>query len=47
MRLENDVSTQIDIDLSLFGGEGSDGLSCTKVIEALVPDFIDHYLYYK
>ena len=42
--LEDDVSCQVDVDLRLFGWEGSDGCGSTKVIEALVPDFVYHSL---
>ena len=42
--LEDDVSCQVDVDLRLLGREGSDGLGSTKVVEALVPDFVYHSL---
>ena len=40
--LEDDVRSQVDIDLCLFGWESSDRLGGAKVIEALVSDFVYH-----
>ena len=42
--LKDDVRSQVDIDLCLLGWEGSDRLGSTKVIEALVSDFVYHSL---
>ena len=42
--LEDDVSSQVDIDLCLLGWEGSNRLGSTEVVEALVPDFVYHSL---
>ena len=42
MDLHGDVSLKVSVNLSLLGGMHSGGECGTKVVEALVSDFINH-----
>jgi hypothetical protein len=44
LNLHSDVTGQISVDLSLFGGMDSGVEGSSGVVETLVPDFIDHII---
>jgi len=45
LNLDSYMSSDIELHVSLGSGEGTDRLSGREVVETLVSDFIDHFVY--